>query len=591
MALHVFVIKETELEDPQDLRAEIGKCPISTNERKNMSTKTLRKRIALVAVSALGAGLLSVVAVPSANATAIPGGITLGGNVATATSVLSATSTAAVSVGVIGNITTNSTASITAIMYTWGTLSGAVDALASGAASATITGGYFSANTGGTVNAARTAIAGGTTTAFGFYAKPNGAGTMIIQSFNATGVLVSQATVVVTATNATGAYSPTYTTVYWGAGAGSDTATSDGTSSNSSKANGLYCSGDIKIKDAYTNFVPNATGVVTATVTGGGLVDLGSASAAGTSAVDFSTTTSANIPFNVRQATANKAATMTVVIKYNETVVATKTCKITGEVATVTASAPKIGKSGEVSNLAAATIAYADAAGNAVYPTSGTSVVSTSVGVVITNVTVGTYPTNAPVAGALTVSCSALGGKQAALQMSHVNASGTAILSNTWAQSCADVPYTVNASWDKASYSPGSIAKLTLTFKDVDGNLANAYDPIGTNNSTPVTMTVTGGPSALAVTPIAATDTPSYSTGQVTYDYVVGTIEGDYVAVIVPTEVKENNPLGQANISLPYSVKSTSTAISLADVLKAIVSLIASINKQIAALQKALLKK
>jgi trimeric autotransporter adhesin len=68
MALHVFVIKEAELEDPQDLRAESGKCPNSTDERKNMSTKTLRKRIALVAVSALGAGLLSVVAVPSANA-------------------------------------------------------------------------------------------------------------------------------------------------------------------------------------------------------------------------------------------------------------------------------------------------------------------------------------------------------------------------------------------------------------------------------------------------------------------------------------------------------------------------------------------
>ena len=62
--------RDTELEDPQDLRAEIGKCPISTNERKNMSTKTLRKRIALVAVSALGAGLLSVVAVPTASATA-----------------------------------------------------------------------------------------------------------------------------------------------------------------------------------------------------------------------------------------------------------------------------------------------------------------------------------------------------------------------------------------------------------------------------------------------------------------------------------------------------------------------------------------
>ena len=33
-----------------------------------MSTKTLRKRIALAAVSALGAGLLSVVSIPSANA-------------------------------------------------------------------------------------------------------------------------------------------------------------------------------------------------------------------------------------------------------------------------------------------------------------------------------------------------------------------------------------------------------------------------------------------------------------------------------------------------------------------------------------------
>ena len=43
----------------KDLRAEIGKFPNSTNERKIMSTKTLRKRIALVAVSALGFGLLS----------------------------------------------------------------------------------------------------------------------------------------------------------------------------------------------------------------------------------------------------------------------------------------------------------------------------------------------------------------------------------------------------------------------------------------------------------------------------------------------------------------------------------------------------
>ena len=43
--------------------------------------------------------------------------------------------------------------------------------------------------------------------------------------------------------------------------------------------------------------------------------------------------------------------------------------------------------------------------------------------------------------------------------------------------------------------------------------------------------------------------------------------------------------------TVQYKIASTSTAVSNADVLKAIVSLIASINKQIAALQKALLKK
>jgi len=43
----------------------------TTNERKSMSTKTTLKRIALVAVSALGAGVLSVIAVPTANAAAV----------------------------------------------------------------------------------------------------------------------------------------------------------------------------------------------------------------------------------------------------------------------------------------------------------------------------------------------------------------------------------------------------------------------------------------------------------------------------------------------------------------------------------------
>ena len=42
------------------LKAEIGMVPNSTIERKQMSTKTIFKRIALVAVAALGLGVLSV---------------------------------------------------------------------------------------------------------------------------------------------------------------------------------------------------------------------------------------------------------------------------------------------------------------------------------------------------------------------------------------------------------------------------------------------------------------------------------------------------------------------------------------------------
>jgi len=58
-------------------QADLGKAPKSTHERKQMSTKTTLKRIALVAVSALGFGVLTMVAPASADSVA-PTGITVG---------------------------------------------------------------------------------------------------------------------------------------------------------------------------------------------------------------------------------------------------------------------------------------------------------------------------------------------------------------------------------------------------------------------------------------------------------------------------------------------------------------------------------
>ena len=62
--------KQDGIRGSKDLRAEVMKYLISTNERKKMSLLTIRKRIALVAVTALTAGVLSVATSPVANAAA-----------------------------------------------------------------------------------------------------------------------------------------------------------------------------------------------------------------------------------------------------------------------------------------------------------------------------------------------------------------------------------------------------------------------------------------------------------------------------------------------------------------------------------------
>jgi hypothetical protein len=144
----------------------------------------------------------------------------------------------------------------------------------------------------------------------------------------------------------------------------------------------------------------------------------------------------------------------------------------------------------------------------------------------------------------------------------------------------------MTASFDKASYAPGTIATLTLSFKDAKGNLANAYDAVET-------ITITGAPSVAAVTPIVpATTTASGLTGNVVLQFVVGTTTGDFVAVIVPSDtLKTASGATQANLSVAYKVATTGTTVTNEQVLASIVSLIASINKQIVALQKLILQR
>jgi ABC-type uncharacterized transport system permease subunit len=132
---------------------------------------------------------------------------------------------------------------------------------------------------------------------------------------------------------------------------------------------------------------------------------------------------------------------------------------------------------------------------------------------------------------------------------------------------------------DKASYSPGEIATLTIKGVDALGGIVSDYAShgVGVSSLSIPGMTIIGA---------AATSVDTFSDGALTYKYRVDQAEGSFVGQALVTATVDT----KAETVL-YKIASTSGAISLADVLKAIVSLIASINKQIAALQKALLKK
>ena len=266
-----------------------------------------------------------------------------------------------------------------------------------------------------------------------------------------------------------------------------------------------------------------------------------------------------------------------------------------GEVASMVVTPRRVGSLGGTSTDAFR-VAYADNAGNSLVGlgTSATAVVGSTTNEFVTGAAIGTQGTSTDAAkGSITCGSGAsayLGGGSASLQLQHVNpASGTIVKSNVFPASCQGNAYTFTAGWDKASYTPGSVATLTLTFKDRDGDLANGYDTVAASNL----ITITGGPSTTAVTIPATTDKPDGGTGLQgikTYQFAVGTTEGDFVAVVTAADISSRNS-SQANATAAYSVKSATSSVSNADVLKSIVALIASINKQIQALQKLILKR
>jgi hypothetical protein len=170
--------------------------------------------------------------------------------------------------------------------------------------------------------------------------------------------------------------------------------------------------------------------------------------------------------------------------------------------------------------------------------------------------------------------------------MQFILPSGTIVKSTPVEFSCAGAAAAYTASLDKATYAQGEIATLTVRFVDSGGRPANSDSQVTANTNDAVV-------SANQMTLVSAYTNAQKTNvnGAVTFTLTVGTasgvVPGSYNAIVSFPTV---NAVAGSNQSVAYTVTAPNS-VSNADVLKSIVSLIASINKQIQALQKLILRR
>ena len=634
----------------KDLRARVRKFLNLTNERKQMSKTTLRKRIAITVVTALTTGVLSaVVTTPVANAhntiisdgsTAVnttPSG-TLQGSMFVATKLSTSGAAVAVtddsgtgltdarSLGLLTKDASSGTAQ-TATMLTSGVLSLYVPIAASTTVAFVATAGTFNVSSpaaipGATYSQDRRTIlmttgTNATTVTAAAWTAPSAAGTYTISMYNSaagTPTLASpanslgaQITVTVVAASAGGSYSAAYSVCNTSTGNALPIGTN--VDSTSTVANGGSWYIAFALNDAYTNDLP--AGNIVATATNGALLsfsDDGATAAAGTASTVVAYDEGNADSIRVVQATANAPISTTVTITYNGTTVCTKSVSIRGEVAnlavTVTDVQDLSANTGKADFLADGWANTARAGHFTVLATdsAGGQVATDSVGTFTVNaaslagqtivtalsVTSSATVTSSTSAGRIstgTYTCGATAGEVKTAKLDFTTTStGKVTTSPAFTLRCADNPYSYTASWDKASYVQGEIATLTVKFLDSKGVAANSTSDTGSwVGVTPM------------LTPVSATGAAGGldKDGAKKFTYTVGTpsglTAGTYVSVIDYTSL---TGAGTAVVATPsYKVSTGGDTTSNADILKSIVALIASINKQIQALQKLILKR
>jgi len=604
-----------------------------------MSKTTLRKRIALATVSVIGAGLLSVVPVSTANAV---NNVAAGSasNSAAATNLLNVASvasptgsavtssvSAATSVGLVsvsdiaGGLQEGTTQ--TAVLLSTGTITVyTTTASVTNSAFITITGGTVSGSTNGDgLNSSSTVIGNvNDNEEFIVAARPSSGSTqMIIRLYTAAtstygadaatalatglaaptlGTLTGQITVTIAATSAAGIMSPSNSNLYT-VNAATDSTDDGQTADDPVQAiqnNGLIGCVNVQLNDAYGIDISSSAGLLTATATNNAVLAFAAAdcSAGLTAGSAFYTSSPADVVLSVAQPVAGAPLSTTVTILYNNVVVGTKSFVIRGKVAKVTVSSPKIQDADGSAGVDSATVKFEDAAGNTVYPVSGnaayplsstvfgiTSAVSGLISAAAISTTVPDAATSTT--GKIHWTCGVVSTKQS-ISMTYTNPDGSTVKSNNFDASCGGDPFGYTASFDKASYAPGEVATLSVRFTDRGGSLANDETAFVTNSGTAPAVDAsitTGGGLTIVAAPTSADRTTN---GVKKYTFTVGSTEGSYNAVV-------SFPTIDDPVTVAYTVKAATATVTNADVLKSIVSLIASINKQIQALQKLILRR
>ena len=610
-----------------------------------MSIKTLRKRIALVAVSALGVGLLSVA---PAKAVAVGDLIedTLyisttrdGDGTANTGSAGAGMTTSITSVGWITDTSATTQTTDGGVYVNGGSIRYgniypgaqigfvAVGDEGTDGLTVTVTGGTLSAlaATGADaavtlssthVNGAYTTVtidpgdgaAGATSNAIYGVFKVEAAvgsvatisvfsGSSITGLTSATaGTLRGQYQLTVASASLSGVYSAADSTVTQQAClAAGDTAGTTAYDTTSRCRNGYVGAIYVDLEDGYGAELSGGT--ISATASNNALITY-SATASTGSTVNGATSSFTSVASDgeiwlyVKQPTANAAGTSVVTISWNGTKVGEKTINWAGDIATLVVDTANssanfsTNQADDTANVGAAGVVYVakDAAGNAVTLSSQPSVYAATgalVGSTTSSTTVADFAalqTSSVGYGytMLVIPANALSGK-GSYQLYLTNAQGAVIKSQV-----VDVTVSRGAvdsfavSWDKTTYNPGDIATLTISAKDAYGNaIADGTALAG--------LALTVNTAGFASVGTACSTSSVFVGGVKTCKFAALNDAGSYAySVDITTATAQAASVGTLGIAPKVA------GVSNAEVLAAIVKLIASINKQIKALQKSL---